>query len=140
MKKIVVLLILILVSLMSYPQDTLVATHFTEKIKTIKALVKPKKYIFTKVAIGRSEFYITEGNTLIFSGYVKKFVIVKTQNSKDLTMITRHLVVVDKKDNVTEKEYYLTMIQNRLTKRPIRFIILPLKDKEASKVYLGKII
>lgn len=140
MKKIIVLLILILVSLMSYSQDTLVATHFTEKIKTIKALVKPKKYIFTKVAIGRSEFYITEGNTLIFSGYVKKFVIVKTQNSKDLTMITRHLVVVDKKDNVTEKEYYLTMIQNRLTKRPIRFIVLPLKDKEASKVYLGKII
>lgn len=140
MKKIVLFLLFILgVTTISYAQDTLVATHYSERGKIIRKLKEERLFILNKISIERTEATVQEGKKLIMSGYLKKSVVVKTETTDRAITVSRQLIIVDKSDTHKEYEFLLTLTQIKVTGK-LSFIVTLIKNKEATVMYLGKVI
>lgn len=121
-------------------QDILVATHYTDNGKVIHKLTKPRHYILQEVQHQRTEFKLVDGKDTVIDAYVTRCELVETKVTASTVIRIRQIVAISRKDNTTEHKYLLTVVFDRATETPLKFIITTLTKDQAGRAYLGKII
>jgi len=140
MKKIILLILaLLLMSVLTFAQDSLIATHFTENGKVIRSMQTSRQFVLNQVSPDRTEFKIVQGDKVILDAVLKECVIIQERVERDVKITTRKIVVYDKLDGISKHEYLLTTLYSNITQTPIKFILTTIVKRQATTTYMGKL-